>query len=118
MRSSTGVVDPQSRQATVVITLPDGTNSLVPGQLVQARIFASAPTDSRSVNVAQESVQTLNGREVVFVRTPQGFRAQPVKVMRRSQGRVEIAEGIGADVPIATDNAFLLKAELGKENTQ
>ncbi|WP_286772000.1 HlyD family efflux transporter periplasmic adaptor subunit, partial [Sphingomonas sp. 66-10] len=41
VRSSTGVVDPQSRTATVVITPTSGGSTLAPGQLVQARILAS-----------------------------------------------------------------------------
>ncbi|KAK0360441.1 hypothetical protein LTR94_027293, partial [Friedmanniomyces endolithicus] len=41
VRSATGVVDPQSRTATVVITPTSGGSTLAPGQLVQARILAS-----------------------------------------------------------------------------
>src|SRR3546814_12752478 len=40
VRSETGVVDPTTRSATVVIT-PSVAGTLLPGQLVKARIFAS-----------------------------------------------------------------------------
>jgi len=51
----------------------------------------------------------------VFVRIAQGFRAQTVHVAGRSAGMVALASGLKAGTPIAVGNAFLLKAELGKE---
>src|SRR3546814_6999177 len=60
------------------------------------------------------ALQSLEGRDVVFVRTNQGFRAQKVTIGRRSAGRVEVLSGLKPGQMIATQNAFLLKAELGK----
>jgi len=59
-------------------------------------------------------VQTLGGRNVVFVRTTRGFRAQPIQAGARSDGMVEVLAGLKSGTPIATRNAFLLKAELEK----
>ena len=114
VRSATGVVDPQSRTATVIVTPTAGTGTLAPGQLVQARIFASGGAVHHGVMVPQDAVQTLGDRTVVFVRTRSGFKAQPVQVGGRSSGMVGIAGGRAAGTPIATNNAFLLKAELEK----
>lgn len=118
VRSATGVVDPQTRQATVVVTPSGGGGLIAPGQLVQARIFASGGDVASGVNVPQDAVQTLGDRSVVFVRTRQGFKAQTVRVGTRSGGMVEIASGLPANTVIATTNAFLLKAELGKESAE
>jgi len=118
VRSATGVVDPQTRQATVVVTPSGGGGLIAPGQLVQARIFASGGDAASGVNVPQDAVQTLGDRSVVFVRTRQGFKAQTVRVGTRSGGMVEIASGLPANTVIATTNAFLLKAELGKESAE
>ncbi|BBD02194.1 efflux RND transporter periplasmic adaptor subunit [Sphingobium sp. YG1] len=118
VRSATGVVDPQTRQATVVVTPSGGGGLIAPGQLVQARIFASGGDAASGVNVPQDAVQTLGDRSVVFVRTRQGFKAQTVRVGTRSGGMVEIASGLPANTVIATTNAFLLKAELGKESAK
>src|SRR3546814_1140742 len=60
----------------------------------------------------------LGDRSVVFVRTRQGFKAQTVRVGTRSGGMVEIASGLAANTVIATTNAFLLKAELGKASAE
>ena len=118
VRSSTGVVDPQSRTATVVITPTSGGSTLAPGQLVQARILASGRAAKSGVMVPQDAVQTLGSDTVVFVRTGQGFRAQPVQVGSRSGGMVAITGGLAAGTQIATTNAFLLKAEIEKESAE
>ncbi len=114
VRSETGVVDPTTRSATVVIP-PSVAGTLLPGQLVKARIFASGGAITNGVMVPQDAVQTIGDRTVVFVRTTKGFRAQTVQVGGRSAGLVSILSGIKAGTPIATTNAFLLKAELEKE---
>lgn len=114
VRSATGVVDPQSRTATVVVTPTAGTSTLSPGQLVQARILASGGAAKSGVTVPQDAVQTLGGQTVVFVRTRSGFKAQPIRIGSRSAGMVAVADGLAAGTPIATINAFLLKAELEK----
>jgi cobalt-zinc-cadmium efflux system membrane fusion protein len=114
VRAATGVVDPQSRTATIVVTPTAGTSTLAPGQLVQARILASGGATKGGVMVPQDAVQTLGDRTVVFVRTPRGFKAQPIRIANRSGGMVAVAEGISAGTPIATTNAFLIKAELEK----
>ena len=118
VRSATGVVDPQSRTATVVVTPTAGGSTLAPGQLVQARILASGGAAKSGVMVPQDAVQTLGSDSVVFVRTGQGFRAQPVQIGSRSGGMVAITGGLAAVTQIATTNAFLLKAEIEKESAE
>src|SRR3546814_1277799 len=78
----------------------------------------SSDLAASGVNVPQDAVQTLGDRSVVFVRTRQGFKAQTVRVGTRSGGMVEIASGLPANTVIATTNAFLLKAELGKGSAE
>lgn len=62
----------------------------------------------------EEAVQSVEGRDVVFVRTAAGFLAVPVSLGRRSAGRVEVLTGLAGGQTIATRQAFLLKAELSK----
>ena len=114
VRAITPALDPETRAATVVVT-PEAAAALQPGELVQVRIRPraqeAAPT---AVVVPEEAVQTVDGREAVFVRTAEGFRVQPVVVGHRGSGRVEIAQGLTPGQAIAVRNAFVLKAELGK----
>ena len=112
VRSVTPGLDAVSRTATAVLTV-DST-VLLPGQTARARIFPSAVGSSTAIVVPDEAVQSVEGRDVVFIRTPTGFRAQPVVRGQSSAGRTEIVSGLRPGQIIATRNAFLLKAELGK----
>ncbi|OYY77217.1 MAG: efflux transporter periplasmic adaptor subunit [Sphingomonas sp. 28-62-20] len=118
VRSTTGVVDRETRGATIVIEPGAGASLLVPGQLIQARVFASGGAAKSGVMVPQDAVQTIGDRRVVFVRTRGGFKAQTVQVGSRSGGMVAIASGLNPETPIATTNAFLLKAEIEKEQAE
>lgn len=114
VRSTTGVVDPQSRTTIVVVTPIPGAGAMIPGELVQARILASGGAAAQGVMVPQDAVQTLGDREVVFVRTATGFKARTIRTGTRSGGMIAIVEGLAAGTPVATTNAFLIKAELEK----
>lgn len=110
--------DLENRSAIVVLS-PGANAGLVPGEYVRVHIRPRAgATASSALVVPTEAVQSVEGREVVFVRTPTGFRTQPVRTGARSGDRVEIVEGIAAGTRIAGRNAFLLKAELGRGETE
>jgi len=113
VRSVTPGVSEATRSATVVLALGGGAGALQPGQLVRARI-TSRQSATTGIVVPEEAVQVVEGRDAVFVRTPKGFRVQPVTVGQRTAGRVQIVQGLRGGESIATKNAFLLKAELGK----
>ena len=117
VRSVTPGVNEETRSATVVLTLTGGAGLLQPGQLVRARITSRQSTSSGIV-VSEEAVQTVNGNDVVFVRTKEGFRVQHVLVGQRSGGRVVIVDGLKGGETLAVKNAFLLKAELGKSSEE
>lgn len=114
VRSITPTLNGASQSATVVI-MPDAAGSaLLIGQGLQVRIRARAGGGKPTLSVPEEAVQVLDGRDVVFLRTRGGFRAQPVLVGTRSGGTAQILSGLEAGVAIATRNAFLLKAEATK----
>jgi cobalt-zinc-cadmium efflux system membrane fusion protein len=112
VRSVTPTLDPQTRSATVVLTFVAPPIRLSPGEAVEARITPKSGRPAGMV-IPDEAVQSVGGRDVVFVRTPKGFIVQPIIVSSRSGGRAAIASGLAADQSIATRNAFLLKAQLG-----
>ena len=118
VRSVTPALDPESRSATAVISLAGAVPGLQPGAFLQARIRPSGETDATSISVPESAVQMVEGREVVFLRTRTGFRATPVVTGSRSGGRIVIESGLQDGQRIATENAFLLKAELGKEEAE
>lgn len=112
--SVTPTADVENRSATVVLAPASGAG-LLPGEYVRVRIASRVPEESGgALVVPAEAVQSVDGRDVVFVRTPNGFKAQPVQVGARTSDRVEILGGLAAGTRIAGKKAFLLKAELGR----
>jgi cobalt-zinc-cadmium efflux system membrane fusion protein len=111
VRSVTPSLDPESRTATVVLQ-PDGVGGLTQGQGLRARIRAGG--EDGGIVLPEEAVQSVEGRDVVFVQTANGFQAANVVTGQRSGGRIEIVEGLTPGSVVATRGAFLLKAELGK----
>ena len=111
VRAVTPTLSGETRSATAVLDVPAG---LQPGLAVRVRLMPARGVFSKAIVVPEDAVQSLEGRDVVFVRTPQGFRAVTVRLGQRSAGRVEILSGLQAGQTVATRNAFLLKAEHGK----
>ena len=118
VRSVTPSLDPESRSATAILNLPGSASGLQPGSFLQARIRPSGEVDQTSIAVPEDAVQVLDGRDVVFVRTQGGFQARTVQTGSRSGGMVTILSGIEVGQTIAATNAFLLKAELEKEEAE
>ncbi|MEQ1785273.1 MAG: HlyD family efflux transporter periplasmic adaptor subunit, partial [Hyphomonadaceae bacterium] len=112
VRSVTPTLDPVTRSATVVLALSGNPKQLSPGTAVEARITPKSGSPGGIV-IPDEAIQSVGGRDVVFVRSENGFVVQPVIVSSRSGGRASILSGITDNQSIATRNAFLLKAQLG-----
>jgi len=111
VRSITPGLGGETRLATVVL---DVSGSLPPGLPVSVRLLPGRAALSSAIVIPEDALQSLEGHDVVFVRTKQGFIARNVTVGQRSAGRVEVTAGLKPGEMIATRNAFLLKAELGK----
>lgn len=113
VRSATPSLDPDSKTATIVL-VPEGIGGLTPGQSLRARIKPRGAAGSTLIALPEEAVQTVDGREVVFVKTAKGFQTTTVVTGKRGGGRIEIVDGVKPGAVIATKGAFLLKAEIGK----
>jgi cobalt-zinc-cadmium efflux system membrane fusion protein len=118
VRSVAPALDPLTRTQSVVLTVPSNLergSALAPGETLQVRIRPSAASGSATaIAVPEEAVQTIDGHDSVFVQTDSGFAVRHVAVGSRSAGQAAIVSGLQAGERIATRNAFLLKAELGK----
>ncbi|MNH49599.1 Cobalt-zinc-cadmium resistance protein CzcB [compost metagenome] len=82
------------------------------GSAVTGTIITGEEVDR--VVVPSEAVQMVEGKSVVFVQVPGGFRAVPVLTGRQAGGRTEVMRGLTGNERVAGANAFLLKAELAK----
>ena len=115
--SVTPTINIQTGSATATLTVNEGQTSPVPGEFVRARIMTKNAA-GKDIVVADEAVQSIDGRDVVFVRSEKGFRIQPVTVASRGGGRVAIRSGLQAGERDAVKNAFLLKAEATKSTEE
>lgn len=115
VRSVTPSGSAESRSASVVLAVTSGAENLQPGRFARVVIRAKGGAGGAGVFVLpDEAVQNIEGEDVVFVRSEEGFDAMKVRTGTRSGGRTEILSGLTAGQVVATRNAFLLKAELGK----
>src|SRR3546814_19769799 len=81
----------ETRSATAVL---DVTGSLQPGLAVRVRLLPSRGEVLDAIVISEDALQSLEGRDVVFVRTNQGFRAQKVTIGRRRAGGVDVLSGL------------------------
>ncbi len=118
IRSITPALDPSSRAATAIV-IPD---QLIPAlqadAFVELRIASASDSDPNAISVPEVAVQTIEGRSVVFVREGDAFEPVEVRTGARSAGLITIISGLEAGAIIASENAFLLKAELGKSEAE
>jgi cobalt-zinc-cadmium efflux system membrane fusion protein len=109
------ILDETTRLATVIAVIENRSNQWRVGEPVTASIrLAGSEAGAGSVLVPQSAVQTVEGRQVVFVRTDHGFRATAVTLGAPSGDNVVVTSGLRGDEQVASTNSFTLKAELGK----
>lgn len=114
VRAVTPAANLESRAATIVLEPLAGAGLLRPGQFVRVAIVVQGGGGSNFIVVPDEAVQSIGGRDNVFVRTRDGFAARPVTIASRNAGRAQIASGLKTGEVIAGRNAFLVKTELEK----
>ncbi|GIK49930.1 MAG: hypothetical protein BroJett013_26270 [Alphaproteobacteria bacterium] len=84
-----------------------------PGMAVRGAVVLAE--QQVGVAVPLDAVQTVEGRQVVFVRvSADTYEARPVAVGRRGDQTVEITSGLNPGESYVSENAFLVKAEIGK----
>ncbi|AKJ31897.1 efflux RND transporter periplasmic adaptor subunit [Caldimonas brevitalea] len=110
------LIGEQTRTAQARVALANPKGAWRPGLFVTVELVAS---DAEvPVTVAKEALQTLEDRQVVFVKVPGGFLPQPVETGRSDAKRVEIVKGLKAGVPYAAAGSFVVKSEVGKATAE
>jgi cobalt-zinc-cadmium efflux system membrane fusion protein len=109
------VLDETTRLVPVIAGIDNAAGTWRIGETVNASILVPAAGD-RTVAVPSAAVQMIEDRPHLFVRTGTGFHAKPVTLGRTNGGVVTVTSGLAGDERIASTNAFILKAELGKSS--
>ena len=104
------IVNRETRTATARLVLENDDGSWRPGVFVVGRVNVSA--EMVPVVVPKNAVQTVDGKQIVFVPDGRVFEPIPVRTGRSDRERVEIMAGLAPGTPFVAEGAFELKAKL------
>ena len=120
VRSTIAYLSPFGAETTQTMLarayVPNQSGALRPGLFVTAEI-AVDEVDA-PVTVREDAVQTLDGKEVVFVQEGDSFEARAVQIGQRDGDRAAVLSGLQPGERYVAANSFLLKAEIGKEGAE
>ncbi len=107
-------ISPRVEESTYTIKIRARVNNstylLKLGMSVRGEIIIKS--DGSSLVLPSESVQTLEGKTVVFKKTQEGFEAVEVTIKSRTKESVVITEGIEEGDDIVTEGSFILKSKM------
>ncbi len=118
VRGTVTYIDPALNEATraarVRIEVRNPNGRLKVGTFVDATI-ASASGGHQALTVADDAVQRVNEKDVVFVQTADNtFAARSVTLGERIDGRRIVTAGLTAGERVATKGSFTLKSQMLK----
>ena len=88
---------------------------LRPGMAVRGSVVLAE--QQVGVAVPRDAVQTEDGRTVIFVRvSADTYEVRPVTTGRTGSDTIEITAGLAPGEAYVSENAFLVKAEIGKDS--
>lgn len=101
-----------TRTATARVTLVNPQGTWRPGLFVNVEVVTAEAEVAVAVPVG--ALHRINERDVIFVRTADGFKEQVVKTGRTDGKLTEIVDGLNAGTEYAADGSFIVRSELGK----
>lgn len=106
------VMGEETRTATARAVVENQEGRWRPGQFVTG--YFSAEKAPIAVMIPKTALQTIAGKNMVFLNTDAGFKPVEVSLGRSNQTHVEILEGVSPGQSFAAEGSFLLKATLEK----
>ncbi len=106
------VVDENTRTATARVVLKNPSGLWRPGLFVSATVVK----DELNVDilVPKTALENFENQTVVFIKTEEGFKPQPVAIGRKNTFHVEIIAGLKTGQVYVSKGGFTIKAELQK----
>jgi cobalt-zinc-cadmium efflux system membrane fusion protein len=105
-------LDETTRTATARIVLKNPDGHWRPGLFVEGRIETGRA--SASVVVPRSAITEMDGEQVVFVQTDEGFEPREVTVGRTTPESAEIVTGLKPGERFVAANVLALKAEMNR----
>lgn len=100
-------------QSTVARAVIDNADGLWrPGAAVRARIVVASTPAALVVPLA--ALQSMEGRDVVFVRDGERYLARPVELGARDAWQVAVRAGLTAGEQVVVEQSYIVKADIGK----
>lgn len=100
----------QSTVARAVLANDDGLWR--PGSAVKARI--TVDQTPAALVVPLSALQSMEGRDVMFVRSGERYTAHPVQLGKRDARQVEVLGGLEAGDEVVVEQSYLIKADIEK----
>jgi RND family efflux transporter MFP subunit len=88
-----------------------GSENLRPGQFVEVSISTTA-NSSAQWEIPNSAISRIAGKSVVFVQTPQGFRAQAIRILNEGAQNSVISGQLKGDEKIAVHGVSALKSSM------
>jgi RND family efflux transporter MFP subunit len=106
-------LDPATRTAQVRVEVSNPGQALKLGMFVGVGFGALGTAEATAPTVPASAVQTVGGRTVVFLATPDpsAYVMRPVRVGAEAAGRYPVLEGLHVGDRVVTEGSFMLRAE-------
>lgn len=110
------MLNAETRSARVIASMGNEDFTWRPGTYVTAKV--AVEEHAVDLILSRSALQTLNGNQVVFVRTATGFEKREVVLGKSDDASYEVVFGLDPGEQVAVVNSFVLKAELGKAEAE
>ena len=108
----------ETRTAQVRVELDNPGQILKIGMYVNVAFGSTGTAERTMPTIPSTAVQNMKEKQVVFVVTdkPTVFAIKPVRLGKENNGQYTVLEGLNVGDRVVTEGAFLLRAELLKQN--
>ena len=107
-------IDETTRTVKIRVDVENKEHLLKFGMFVTGKV--EKESENEAVIVPLQSLQNLEGKEVVFVKnTDDKFQAREIKTGRKNDQEAEVLEGLSPGDEVTVQGAFILKSELLKD---
>jgi cobalt-zinc-cadmium efflux system membrane fusion protein len=114
-------LDKATRTAQVRIEVQDGHTGLRPGMFAEVKLNCAATTSGLTLAIPESAVLTVEGAPSVFAVVPDEpntYARKAVEAGSAVGGMLPVFSGLEEGALVVTDGAFILKAELAKNEME